>query len=346
MPALAPRVLRPHEPPTPFATFQNALFDLGSVIVGFSMVMFARRFAPLFYILSAPVLALWTVTLVRGLSADLQRRLRGLVLLAIWPALAMTVYVTATRAYEELVTNVQTDADYSLLHRVTRFDVSLRNTIDFLSKNKLSASALVEWTQAGPMMFYAPTVKVFIDGRSQQVFDEEHYLLQMWIMNFSDSDEGRVLERLKAFGTDLVALRKTPAARRLTLALSRSPDWALVMGAPQEVVFVRRKTPLIEEMGRRERAHDLWWPDCAEAEAGRGLLLMVTEPTDPDRAIALWRAAVARDPTVGVQCYQWMTSVLRDMGGRRMKPGRTWKGNVAGLATPDSPCGTTCASSS
>ena len=302
------------EEPRPFSTLQMAMFDLGSVAVGFYMVMFARRFAPLFYILSAPVLATWTVHLARGLSLAWRARLREIVILAAWPALVLTVYVTASRAYGEAVRDIMRDRPYSLLERITRFDASVHNTIDFLSKNKLTANVLAEWTQAGPIMFFAPTAKVFIDGRSQQVFSEQHYLLQMWIMGCPEGEEAKILEVLKSYGTDAVALRRTPTVRRLLTVLGNSPDWPIVMASQQEVLFVRRGSQLLTEMGRRERAGDLWWPDCPEAEAARGLLLIVTDPPDPERALVLWRSAVAREPMLGPQCYGWMTAALVRLG--------------------------------
>ncbi len=289
------------------------LFDIAAVAGGLYMVMFARRFAPIFYILSTPALVAWIMLIVRRMSAQMRLMARaGLVFAACIAAVALGKW-TFQLARHELYTINPPDRHYNLLERVTRFDHTPQEALEFISHNKLSVNVMAEWTQAGLIMFFAPTAKVFIDGRSQQVYDEKHYLLYTALLNFPPEHESKVVELLASKGTEMVLLRRTPATMRLMNAVAHAKDWHIIYRSQYAFMFVQRDGRFEQTLAMRERAGDLWWPDTPEGLAARGRLLVTTEPAETVRGAALGMAAIERKPEVGLAGYAWICgAMLRD----------------------------------
>ena len=335
---VSPAPARPSEPSVgpenPFGRLQIVLFDVASVGIGLYMAIFARRFAPLFYILATPALAAWTLQLGRGLPVRLRGWARDAVVLAAWPAAALTISMTIWLGYRELVKQFPPSEHASLLDRVTRMDACPRELLEFLSRNKLTPNVLTEWTQGGLVMFFVPGAKVFIDGRAQQVYTEEHYLTNMWFVH-PYADENELLRVIDQYHTEAVLMRATPFTRHLLSVLGRQPQsWSIVMGGPSEALFARRGSNFMQELLRREQAGDLWWPNTPEAESARGFLWLAIEPPDPARALHYWQDAVARSPLLGVQCYGPITNTLLNNGQRDMALAYLQAERTRILATP------------
>jgi hypothetical protein len=292
----------------------TVLFDLAAVGLGLGMALFARRFAPTFSILATPALVAWTVRLGAPLSPWLRQRAKDLFILAGWPALVLLVFLTYNRARDEISAGFPADRPYDLLDRVTRLDAVPWTGIEFLRNNGLKPNALTEWTQAGPLFFLVPGLRVYIDGRSQQVYSEEHYLSYTLLTGAPPGREQDVNRLLEKWGTDTVLVRRSPSSARLVSALERQSSWKLMLITPREVLFLRAGTPFFAELGRRERAGELWWPDLTISDFARGTLLTETEPRDPYRAVSLWQSAVARDPGLGGVSYWRITAALVGSG--------------------------------
>jgi hypothetical protein len=291
-----------------------AFFDAASVPIGLGMALFARRFAPIFYILAAPPVVGWTVHWGRSLSARLQTRLASTLMFGAWPAAIMMAVLTCTLARRDLIASYAPGEGYDLLDRVTQFDRIPGEALEFLRRNRLTPNLFTEWEVAGPVMFYVPGARVFIDGRAQQLFTEQHYLKYVWLMTFPDQEEPLVSALLDQCGTEAVLLRRSTPSEHLGSAVSRLPQWIPVFLSPKAVILARQGSSLMGELARRERIGDLWWPDLPETEITRGLLLVATQPEDVEGAVRLWRSGIARQPRLGLDGYRWISQALREAG--------------------------------
>jgi hypothetical protein len=308
--------------------WQLVLFDLAAVGIGLGMALFARRFAPIFYILATPALTTWTLRLGRSLSLPTRNWARDAVFLGAWAGAAALGWRTVKSAYSELVTDVPTDAAYNLLDRVTRNVQTPRQALEFLKRNQLTPNVMTEWKVAGAVMFEVPGARVFIDGRAQQVYSEDHYLAYLWLLGPLDAAGGRAVARLlDKHATEVVLLPKWGVTKRLSAVIDGQPEWIPVLDAEYATLWVRAGSPLLAELGRRERAGTLWWPDDAGAQLQRGLLMLTTEPQDLPRALELWRATLQREPAIGVRAYPWITGTLVRIGaaGEAAELVREWR---------------------
>lgn len=301
------------EPLAPRVRWETVLLDLATVALGLGMAIFARRFAPIFYILAAPALSAWIMRLGRSLSPWMRCRSRDAVVAGAWLLLVWTVYETSTRARKELYDDVG-PGNWNLLARVTRLDQTPQEAIEFLRRNKLEANLFTEWTQAAVVRFGAPTVKIFIDGRSQQVFDERHYLRYMKLLGMPPGYEKIAARELEECGTNGVLLRRTPSAIQLIRLLDANPDWERIYSDRTTLLYARRGSSFHEEIYRRERAGDLWWPDLPECLASRGSLAARIWPTEPDRALRMWQSAIEAEPRMGLEYYHHVTQTMLETG--------------------------------
>lgn len=292
---------------------QAILFDLVTLGVGLGLALFARRFAPVFHILAAPVVTTWALRLA-GVTArpglDLWRSGLGG---GAWLSAVVLAFFTAHLARTEL-TEPFVGGRYDLLDRVTRADVIVRSAFEFLRHNDLKLNVWTEWKQAGPLLFEVPGSRVFIDGRAQQVYSERHYRLYLWMLG-AERSEGELLARhLAQSGTEAVLLPKHRSTRSLVERMDELADWLAILETRDALLWVPRRGPLLAELGRRERAGELWWPDNPEAAMTRGLLWVTTAPVDPARAEGFWRTALAGNPLLGPRVYPLIVRALQQQG--------------------------------
>jgi hypothetical protein len=291
-----------------------SLFDVALVILGLSMTFWARRFAPIFYIFGAPVLLTWAVLLLRPLPRMV--RVYGRVALAVGAGIAAIVVgvVTWTRAHQRLITEFEQQPQFNLLERVTRYHATSHDAILFLKNNNLKVNIVTEWTQAGPVMFYAPNAKVFMDGRAQQVYDEEHYTKYAHLLVSPDTPAPYRLHILDESGTDAVLLRRLPRLLPLWQLLEQSSEWVLALMGMSDGLFLRRGSPGLEQLGERLRRGEEWRPLTPVALASRGLVWQALEPPEPEQAVRCWEAALEQNWLVGSMVFVPLTETLLELG--------------------------------
>jgi hypothetical protein len=184
----------------------------------------------------------------------------------------------------------------------------------FLKNNNLDVNLLVEWTQGGPVMFYAPNAKVFMDGRAQQVYSEEHYLKYQQLMGIPDVPGQYLMKTLDAYDTNAVLLRRSQRVQNLWKALERSPQWVPVYLSLRSGLFLREGSRGLEQLGELLRSGKEWRPDTGAALAAEGFVWQAIEPPDPGQAIRCWKTAVRLDPLTGTICFRPITEALISLG--------------------------------
>ena len=294
----------------PRGALHTSLFDVAVVAIGLAMTFWARRFAPIYFIFAAPVFLTWFLNLARPVPARLRFWARAAVAVG---ALAMTVEVvheTYTKAKFELVDTFRQGADFSLLQRVTRYDGTPYAAIRFLNKNDLHVNVLVEWTQAGAVMFYAPNAKVYMDGRAQQVYDEKHYRKYSALLGNPKTPRSILVRLLNEYPTDAVLIKLAGPARNLSITLQQSRDWIPVFLDRRYGLFLKRDSDPFRRLCNRLRRGAEWRPDDPLALASRGLVWQGMNPPNLPRAINCWRNALDRDVRTGAVCFRPLVRAL------------------------------------
>jgi hypothetical protein len=267
--------------------WQFAILDVAVLVIGVSMAFFARRFAPILWILGGPVLAYWITRLGAGLPARWRATLEDVVLIGAWPAFALVVFFTGQRALAELYNDRQ--KNLSLLWRVTQYGEVPHAALNFLKDNNISGNFYTEWKLGGVMMFETPQAKVFIDGRAQQVYSEQQYTDYNTVLNGAANDPRVIFGILDRAKTDAVLLPNWAASSRIGQMLeSGEPNWLRVFEIRPVggVIWARRDSALFAELVRRERAGELRWPEAPTSLARRGTLLVGGRmPTETGRPL-------------------------------------------------------------
>ena len=290
------------------------LFDLASVAVGLWMAFWARRFAPLFYIVAAPAVLTWLMLLIKPLSEQARMRWRGTLAGASWLAAAALLTVGLWQGHRDYVAPYSERPGFGLLARSVKQERMPLAMMEFLRRNDLRVNLLTRWVFTGPVMFHAPVAKVFIDGRSQQVYSEEHYKLFWDLWKPRPGAEAAALRTLDQSGTDAVLMMRVPQARVVAMALAGSEQWAQVLNTGQYDLFMRRRSAGFERLVKLERTGRAWWPGLPEADMSRGFLWGAMDEPHYDNVLQYCRSAVAGKAELGLICYWPITDTLIRLG--------------------------------
>jgi hypothetical protein len=236
------------------------LFDLASIGIGLYLAMFARRFAPVFYILATPALVFWILRLARPLSARTRVIGSYAAVCGAWIGAAAAIAVTTYNAYHELATDIRSPGSFDLLDRVTCNYRTPHRALEFLRRNGVTPKVMTEWKLASTVMFEVPGARVFIDGRAQQVYTEEHFKSYMGLISVSPSRGEAASALLDRFKTDVVLLPTWRAVEPLANALSHQSQWMAVYSDPEATIWIRRGSPVLDQLLERDRAGTLWRP--------------------------------------------------------------------------------------
>ncbi|MFQ5818322.1 MAG: hypothetical protein ACE5H2_10280 [Terriglobia bacterium] len=292
----------------------TSLFDLTVVVIGLSMTLWARRFAPIYFIFGAPVFLTWIVLLLRALAAPLRQHLRLGVVAGAWLLAAAAAVEAGTKAHDEIVRRFEPQPQFNLLERVTRYDLTPHNGILFLKENELNVNLLVEWTQAGPVMFHARNARVFMDGRAQQVYDERHYEKYSALLGILNTPRRFLMRILAEHDTDAVLLRRTRKAENLWIALDQSREWVPVLLGVNYGLFLHKDSRGLAQLGELLRRGEEWRPNTGPALAARGLVWQATTPPDLEQALACWQAALRQNVLTGSLSFRRITTALLELG--------------------------------
>jgi len=326
--AIEPKQRKPLRPPTPWG-----LFDLAAVIIGLYMAMWARRFAPILYIVALPSLL---VFIMRTLW-PVPRRVRDawqILALASWVGSFVLAGVIAWHVSSRYVTpyanrhSFDPDrASFNLLERTIQYDRSPGIAIEFLKRNNFQAHLVTHWVYAGPVMFHAPGVKVYIDGRSQQVYSEEHYMRfqRFWTRLPPNLPPARyealrkrivprIMQALDESGTDAVMLRRAPQTLLFLQAIDTNPQWVLTLFTGSTHLYLRRGCDMLSRARQAEQEGRIWWPELPEALISRAHLWLTSGPAGFQQALTYFRTAVDRRLTLGLVAYGPMVDLWLRMG--------------------------------
>ena len=223
-----------------------------------------------------------------------------------------------TRAQAEIMARFEGHPEFNLLEAVTCYEATPHSAILFLKNNHLDVNLAVEWTQAGPVMFYAPNAKVFMDGRAQQVYDEAHYKKYAALLVSQDTPRNYIMKLLDmrfvdGRRTNGVLLRRR-RSENLWTTLEQSGQWVLVLTSMQDGLFFRKGSQPLEQLGTLLRRNEEWRPNMPWAIASRGFVWQAITPPEPEQALDCWKDALERSPTSGYLVFRPLTDTLRELG--------------------------------
>lgn len=306
--------------------FHLSVLDLAVIGIGLTMTLLARRFAPMFYIYAAPFMVAWIARVAADWPVGIRNLLRnsfagGAALAAI--ALSVIVY---QRTRVELVETFQRQPELGLLERVTRYDQNPHDAIQYMAKNELALNLFTTWTHAGPIMFYAPAAKMFIDGRAQQAYEEVHYQAYVTLYFNPETPLRNRQAILDGVGlplvngapprTDAILIWRSPSGQVLMKALEKLPQWRLVLGTRAYLLYLRQgSAPLLRAAELLAQGRE-WRPTDAYSLATRGNLWMSGPNPDPERALGCWLPMIERAPWVGELCFDEVVRAMLRLGRR------------------------------
>lgn len=290
------------------------VFDLALILMGLGMALWARRFATLCYITTSVPVA---IVLVR-LTLDLRPRVRlALTRMACAAALLAGLFMASlawTRTHYQMVELYRGQPGFDLLERYVDYRSNPIEAFDTLRQLDVEVRAFAEWTVAGIMLFDVPQAKVFMDGRSQQVFDETHYKIYASLLSGTEYTRKNLAPYLDAFDTDTVVLRtETSTGRDLVDIMRTNRDWVAVLTTPAVVasgstMFLRRGSAVYARMEALERRGALRWPDSAWGRYSRAAFILTWERPDLELALSLFKDVVQEDLVASQNAYQMLVS--------------------------------------
>lgn len=295
-------------------------FDALLVVIGLAMALWARRFAPLFYVLATPPIVTTIVRLAMPASARVRRGSRLALGTLAWVAAILCGAQAAAWGHFQLAAQFAGHPELNLLQRLTGYQQNPLGAIRFLRQIDVDdIRVLSEWTVAGVIMYEIPQARVYMDGRAQQVYDEHIYRRFTGLFGGSRSDPASILNILNKHPTDAVVLRSvTGLTRNLFNTLRTNPAWALLrFNAPAEpggILFLRRNSEVFTRLLEMERTGQLHWPSNAAATFTRGNIWRMMDPPDDRRAIEYYKAAVEQEPTIGLLAYPALLRAWKQMG--------------------------------
>ena len=290
-------------------------FDVLMVVIGLIMTMFARRFAPVFYIFAAPTILTAIVMVGRRMPTPVSQSVRWGSALAALVACGFVGWTAVSDIQRTIISKWRANPDDGLLGAVTMLQATPQDAIRYLDKNGLDVNVLTEWTQAGILMFYAPRNRVYMDGRAQQVYSEEHYGKYSAMLLGRGITAQNLGTLLDEHNTQVVFARKTP--RNLPLLktlLGMAEDWAPILDDPQFIMFMRVSDPAMQRLRDAREAGREWRPNTVEARFSLGTLLFRTSPSDAARALELWRSSIAQRPLLGITGYYYVAVAYASTG--------------------------------
>lgn len=211
--------------------------ELGSalhVVVTAAMALSARRFVPLFALVSAPFAAANLVALRDGLA----RRGWSLATGPIVARLPATLCVVGlTYALVLLGRDVRQYRAAGLFAGLTVADYFPAGAVEFLNRNALPSRLFHLYSWGGYVMYWAPGHKVFIDGRAHLVYPGAFYREQK-TAEFGSRGWADVLDRRQVSLVLWPSYRTAGGAYRTVLdSLGTSPQWRRVYDDGHSAVF-------------------------------------------------------------------------------------------------------------
>lgn len=295
------------------------LFDIGMVVIGLLMTLWARRFAPLFFIF-APTLVLLLILNAATRFQDSRIRVSRYCLSSAAGLAGVALGTnTVLGTWDALVTEYKSAPHLGLLERATLYDIVPHESFVFINKNGLELRLLTEWPLAGAVMLHAPGAKVFIDGRAQQVYDESHYRQYKALFMAPDAPPAYVAHVLDASQTDSVLLRNWEHGANLRKILEQSKNWTPVLDTPDYRLYLRRGGAALEHLGKLIQCNEDWWPSAAARDVGSGFVWMSLSEPDPNQAITAWKTVLSRQLSAG-------GIIMRPLAAAFIEAGRTREG--------------------
>jgi pentatricopeptide repeat protein len=197
------------------------------------------------------------------------------------------------------------------LHHIAD-DTEPRAFTAFARANGLTGRLLTDWVWGGYVMFDWPQAKLFVDGRSQALFDEKMYELYHSIVRMSPprglppAARGEQIDAAlehpdvpSGLNTEMVLWSSTGDAGPERIApLLATGKWAPVLWNGDAILMVRRDATspgLPEAMARFERL-DLKWPDGPWGLASRAMAAQFLREPNYEAAIRYYKAAIEKAP--------------------------------------------------
>jgi len=296
-------------------------FDLSEAAltgVTLALALQSRRFIPLFIVVGLPVTARLLATVLRGLGESVERggvghphRPPRPILVGFIVAHVVLIATFAGIQWDEMIQSYyvrKTDQPYGrwLLNTHVAIENEPVELVSFAKRYGLSGPVFNEWTWGGYLMFNAPGLKLFIDGRAQALYSAEFYR-SYWNEFYGPEPVGRdprergldLDRRLAGYGANFVLFKRMSfAVPRVINPLLGTDRWEPLMEDDTGILLVRAtsRDPQIVELMGKYWAAELDWPDTVYGWSLRGHVFQNRHVPDHRRAVECFRRSLGIKP--------------------------------------------------
>lgn len=293
-----------------------ALFELLATLVALALALWARRFISLFCVIGAETIAVAIFQLRAGRvghgTMHAVRRFNFALIAA-----CVALFAGLGWQVRSIRAELSNPPPANLFDWIVGMILTPVDSFEFLQRNGLKLKVFTDWLAGGPLEFFAPDCKVYIDGRAQQVFPLELFETHRNLMT-GGLDANAIDRVLDDSQTEAIVLSR--GVEQLDplpqFVVSRLPKWLPILTTGRSSLLLRNPSPALTDLGRMEREGRLWWPDLPLVDVSRANIYLYTEPRDERRAVELLRSALSKDPLLGKAIYPQLTAVWVGTGQR------------------------------
>lgn len=197
-----------------------------------------------------------------------QDDLRSVPVLILAGTLLAASYSSARATWRHYRTDHPLYPPQSVFERMVKFSNFPAGAQAFLNMNGIEGRVFNDWRWEGFLRWYCPGIKVFIGGRSRQIYTPE--TARAWLSVWN----GRGVHSLKDRGVYLMIISTLRSDFASTLMLTRNSPWAAVYFDKTALVLASRQSPATSQLIDAAAHGRLQYPDPAVAEASRAACLM------------------------------------------------------------------------
>ncbi len=156
----------------------------------------------------------------------------------------------------------------SIFERMVKFSNFPAGAQAFLNANRIDGRVFNDWRWEGFLRWHCPGIKVFLGGRSRQIYTPE--TARAWLRVWN----GRGVHSLNDRNVHLMIISTLRSDFASTLMLTRNSPWAAVYMDNTAMVLASRESPATSQLITAAARGRLQYPDLGIALASRAACLM------------------------------------------------------------------------
>ncbi|GEM_PF-1357357 len=227
-----------------------------------------------------------------------------------WPTLAIAGFLLLgslsylPRLHQHYRSNHFEYPQQTFYERMTKYSFFPADAASFLNDNHIEGRVYNDWRWEGFLRWNCPQIKVFLGGRSRQVYSASAARI------FQHLGKGQNLAALPSLGVNLVILQSQQAALADALMKLRQPDWTTIYHDGNTMILAHDGDPKSRQLIDDAVAGRLKYPNPALEKVSQAICLCSPGvATPPAEMLKAADAAVLAKPMPAV--YQILSQAFQ-----------------------------------